>query len=111
MLDIRLCAPRFGCRLVGSAHDCRTRSSETVELRRVLAENLSLGRWTQLSHIVRGRLQRIGVQARRVREVGLEQDVVLPNLPHDTDEVRSLEPHRGVYVALEKLPRCQRESG
>jgi len=61
----------------------------------------------ELAHVgVRAR-ERVGVEARRVREVGLEHDAVLADRAHERREVRALEPDRGVHLALEVLRRRQ----
>src|ERR1700722_20114974 len=74
---------------------------EPVELRGVLTKDLALHLRRQGRHLLGHRFERLWVEARRVREVRLEQDAVGSHRVDEGRQVVLLEPERGVEVPLE----------
>src|SRR5579883_2156456 len=84
---------------------------QPVELGGVLAQDLAAALRPEREHLLLDGVERRRVQARRVREVGLEEDVVLTDPVHEVLDVPAvlLEPERGEPVVLEVLRRLAGE--
>src|SRR6516225_9999657 len=91
-----------GSLTVPPAYPC---GSEPVEPDGVAAHHLALRIGTQRSDLLAHYLERLRVQAGRVREVGLEHDVVLADGVDEMLQVAAagLEPERGIPVVPEVL--------
>src|SRR5271167_1368490 len=76
---------------------------EAVELQRVLPEDLALHLRREGRHLLRHGVERLGVQAGRVGEVGLEENAVRPDRLDERRQVVLLEPEGGVEISLEVL--------
>src|SRR5579875_4038230 len=76
-----------------------------IDARGVGAEQLALGLEVQTLQGMGDAIQRIGIQAGRMRKVGLEHDVIHAHRPDRVVQPLVLEPEAGIDVALEVLRR------